>query len=138
MVDLVLLAARLVLLVLIYLFLFAAIRAGIGLVQDSRARARAGLALQVVQGPPELMGVRIPIDRPVVIGRSAGADIVIADDFVSGRHARVVPRDDTAVIEDLGSTNGTLLGGHRVSGPTRLEAGDLIDIGKVRLKVEPA
>jgi pSer/pThr/pTyr-binding forkhead associated (FHA) protein len=40
------------------------------------------------------------------------------------------------VLEDLGSTNGTLLNGRRVEAPQSLRAGDSIDIGAVRLKVD--
>jgi pSer/pThr/pTyr-binding forkhead associated (FHA) protein len=117
MVDLTLLAGKLLLLALVYLFLFAAIRAGMGLVRDSRARAKASLVLHVLTGPRELAGSRVPIDRPVVIGRSSGADIVIANDFVSGRHARIAPQGDHAIIEDLDSTNGTVLEGQRITAP---------------------
>jgi hypothetical protein len=137
-VDVILLAARLLLLALLYLFLFAAIRAGVGLVRGETRKGASSLVLEVVKGPRELSGVRVPISGPVVIGRSPGADIVIADDFVSARHARVSPRGDGAIVEDLGSTNGTVLGGRRVSGPTRASAGDQIDIGAVKLKVTRA
>jgi len=89
-----------------------------------------------VKGPAELKGVTVPVNGPVVIGRSPGADIVIGDDFVSGRHARVTPSGNDAVLEDLGSTNGTVLNGQPVSIPTSLRPGDIIDIGAVRLKVD--
>ncbi len=136
MIDVALLAARLLLLALLYLFLFAAIRAGIGLVSGQR-KARPGVfTLSVAQGPPELVGVTVPVAGPVVIGRSPGADIVIGDDFVSARHARVSPAGNDAIVEDLGSTNGTLLNGLPLSVPTTLRPGDTIDIGKLRLKVD--
>ncbi|MBI5231659.1 MAG: FHA domain-containing protein [Coriobacteriales bacterium] len=139
MVDVVLLAGRLLLLALLYLFLFAAIRAGIGLVRGRGVSVSHGLALAVVQGPKEIQGTKVPISGPVVIGRSPGADIVIADDFVSGSHARVAPSGgDGATLEDLQSTNGTVLGSQRVYGPTKIKAGDVITIGKVKLRVEKA
>jgi hypothetical protein len=136
MIDVVLLAGRLLLIVLLYLFLFAAIRAGIGLVAGQRVKGRGAWTLKIVQGPRELMNVTVPVTGPVVIGRSPGADIVLGDDFVSGRHARVSPAGDSAIVEDLGSTNGTVLNGRRLTTPTTLKAGDSIDIGSVRLKVE--
>ena len=136
MIDLALLAGRLLLLVLLYLFLFAAVRTGIGLVAGQRIRGRGVWTISVMQGPRELMGVSVPVSGPVVIGRSPGADIVIGDDFVSGRHARIAPSGDGAVLEDLGSTNGTLLNGQRVTGPRSLRPGDAIDIGAVRLKAD--
>jgi len=136
MIDVVLLAGRLLLLALLYLFLFAAVRAGIGLVAGQRVKTRGAWTLKIVQGPRELMNVTVPVTGPVVIGRSPGADIVLGDDFVSGRHARVAPSGDSAVVEDLGSTNGTLLNGQRLTVPMKLRVGDTIDIGAVRLKVD--
>ena len=136
MIDVALLAGRLLLIALLYLFLFAAVRTGIGLVAGQRAKGKGAWTLSVVQGPRELQGVSVPVTGPVIIGRSPGADIVIGDDFVSGSHARVSPSGDGAVLEDLGSTNGTILNGQRVTSAAALRAGDAIDIGKVRLKVD--
>jgi hypothetical protein len=138
-VDVVLLAGRLLLLALLYLFLFAAIRAGIGLIAgQAPARKDRGLVLAVARGPAELLGTRVPLRGPVIIGRSPGADIVVAGDFISARHARIAPTGTGAVVEDLGSTNGTLLNGAEVVVPSSVKAGDVIDIGEVRLKVESA
>lgn len=136
MVDLALLAGRILLLVLLYLFLFSAVRTGIGLVAGQRTKAAGAYTLTVTDGPAELRGTTLPITAPVVIGRSPGADIVIGDDFVSGRHARVAPYGSEVVLEDLGSTNGTLLNGEAVSRPNALRPGDVIAIGAVRLLVD--
>jgi hypothetical protein len=136
MIDVVLLAGRLLLLALLYLFLFAAVRAGIGLVAGQRKKGAGVWVVKVVQGPSALMGITVPINGPVVIGRSPGADIVIGDDFVSGKHTRISPAGDGAIIEDLSSTNGTVLNGQRLAAPTQLRPGDAIDIGSVKLKVD--
>lgn len=140
MLELVLFAGKLLLLALLYLFLFAAVRAGVGMVSGrSQARAESGeLLLAVTAGPKELRGTRLPIRGPIVIGRSPGADIVIADDFVSARHARVAPAGNGAVVEDLDSTNGTLLNGVRVAGVAPLQEGSIITLGTVKLSVERA
>lgn len=136
MVDVALLAGRLLLLALVYLFLFAAVRAGLGLIRrGDQAQPERPLTLVVVSGPPELAGVRIPLDAPVRIGRSPGLELVIADDFVSTNHARILPAAGGPILEDLGSTNGTLLRGRRVSGARPLSAGDEIEVGPVKLKV---
>ncbi len=136
MIDIALLAGRLLLLALLYLFLFAAIKTGMGLVAGGRGKVRSAFTLSVVQGPPELRGTTVPVTGPVVIGRSPGADIVIGDDFVSGKHAKVHPQGDEIVIEDLGSTNGTLLNGQRLTRAQTLRPGDIIDIGSTRLKAD--
>jgi hypothetical protein len=134
-IEIVLLAGKLLLLALMYLFLFAAMRTGLDMVSGRRPSTPGGLVLAVTQGPRELHGTRLPIAGPIVIGRSPGADVVIADDFVSARHARVTPAPGGALLEDLGSTNGTVLDGIRVTGPTPMHAGSVIELGAVRLEV---
>lgn len=136
MIDLLLLAGRLLLLALLYLFLFAAVRTGIGLVSGQRIKSVGVWRMRVVRGPSELKGVTVPLSGPLVIGRSPGADIVIGDDFVSGRHAKVYQAGNEVVLEDLGSTNGTILNGEPVRTPQSLRPGDTIDIGTVRLEVD--
>lgn len=136
MIDVVLLFGRILLLALLYLFLYAAVRAGIGLVRTGApARGERPLALLVTAGPAELKGVRVALDRTVRIGREPGLELVIADDFVSTHHARVVPGTAGPVLEDLGSTNGTMLNGGHLSAPATLSAGDEVVIGTVRMKV---
>ncbi|GAV32085.1 ftsZ-interacting protein A [Coriobacteriaceae bacterium EMTCatB1] len=136
MADVVLLFGRLLFLALLYLFLFAAVRTGIGLVATGRTAAvRTGLELEVVRGPKELKGVRVPLDGPVIIGRSPDADLVIADGFVSALHARVTPDGSEAIVEDLGSTNGTVLDGQPVTRPLRARAGSRIVLGQNEIAV---
>jgi len=67
--------------------------------------------------------------EPLTIGRRAENDIVIADDFASGRHARIGYADDGWYIEDLRSSNGTLVNGQQVARQA-LQHGDLILIGE--------
>jgi DNA-binding winged helix-turn-helix (wHTH) protein len=64
-----------------------------------------------------------------VIGRDDGVILWIDDNSVSRRHARIVVDEQEAVLEDLGSKNGTLLRGGRVESPARLVDEDLITIG---------
>ena len=136
MVDVALLFGRLLLLALLYLFLLAAVRAGIGLVRTGApAKAERPFGVVVVAGPPELKGVRVALDHTVRIGREPSLELVIADDFVSGTHARIVPGVDGPVLEDLASTNGTVLNGAMVRTATVLKSGDEIAVGAVRLKV---
>lgn len=135
MVDVVLLFGRIVLIALLYLFLFAAIKTGIGMVGSAAKKSKKGLALRVTRGPQELTGVSVPLSGPVVIGRSPDADLVIADDFVSGVHAKIVPSADGFVLEDLGSTNGTLVNGQPATRPLTIVAGDVVELGRNRLEV---
>jgi DNA-binding winged helix-turn-helix (wHTH) protein len=64
-----------------------------------------------------------------VIGRDDAVALWIDDDLVSRRHARIVVDETGAVLEDLGSKNGTLLRGQRIRSPARLVDEDLITIG---------
>ena len=66
-----------------------------------------------------------------VLGRSSEAVLTIDSPRVSRRHARIVVRGPLAVIEDLGSKNGTFLRGRRVDAPAELQQGDEICIGPV-------
>lgn len=82
------------------------------------------LALDWAAGPDELL-----------IGRDPRCDVVLTAPSVSRRHARVVLRDGHWVLQDLASTNGTLLNGHEI-GRCELRPGDHLDLGAVRLRVD--
>lgn len=64
-----------------------------------------------------------------VMGRGEECDCRIAAPRVSRRHARIILCGRNAVIEDLGSKNGTHVGGRRVNGPWSLVHGDVILLG---------
>jgi len=68
-----------------------------------------------------------------VLGRADDARVLIDVARVSRRHARVVVGDGKAVLEDLGSRNGTFLRGQRLTQPSELNDGDEICIGTVLL-----
>ncbi len=76
-----------------------------------------------------------PIERETTIaGREAINDLVLNDAEVSRRHTRVIRDADGYYVEDLGSTNGTFVNGKRVTVPTLLYNGDIVELGKsVRL-----
>lgn len=134
MIDITLLAGRILLLLLLFLFLFAVMRTGIGLVKGQNRRG-SRWTIAVERGPRELRGLKLPLTGPLVVGRSPGSDIVINADFVSGRHARFALFADALVVEDLGSTNGTLVNGKRITAPATLEPGSLVSIGDVTLRI---
>lgn len=94
--------------------------------------------LLVTNGPQ--VGMAAEVDQAgtyVVIGRSADCAIVLDDDFVSTRHARVVNGENGLYLEDLGSTNGTYVNGRRITAPTSVGTEDEIRIGRTILKLEP-
>lgn len=71
----------------------------------------------------------------LLIGRHPACDVVVADDTVSRRHARLTFRDGGWIVQDLDSTNGTRLNGQRV-GRCRLRPGDQLALGRQRLQVD--
>ena len=87
----------------------------------------SGFVLEIVEGPGA--GRQVPLDRPVEIGRSDEVGLSLDDRLVSRRHARVTPAPGGAVVEDLGSTNGTFVNDNGIHGPTVLTAGDQIGVG---------
>jgi diguanylate cyclase (GGDEF)-like protein len=75
------------------------------------------------------MGVRYPIrDKPLMLGRGEDCDIVINDQSVSRRHARIEPRAEGYDVVDLQSTNGTFVNDRPVS-RSPIEDGDCVRTG---------
>jgi S1-C subfamily serine protease len=94
--------------------------------------------LEVLSG--EDAGRVVEVDRPFVLGRVQGADLVIRDARASRRHAELIPEGASLRLRDLDSVNGTLVGGTPVR-ETLLHGGEEIRIGGVRIAVlatEPA
>lgn len=72
----------------------------------------------------------------LVIGRHPECDVVLSGPAVSRRHARLRFRDGIWILEDLESTNGTVVNGSPLVGRCRLEPGDRVVIGDERLLVD--
>src|SRR6476661_5779334 len=81
-------------------------------------------------------GGEFPIvnDKPIIVGRSSDLDMVLVEDMVSRKHARITMNQDQIWIEDLGSTNGTFVNGEKIK-RARLKEGDRVLIGTSILKV---
>jgi predicted component of type VI protein secretion system len=94
----------------------------------------ADLILEIVEGKDA--GRQLELDRPLDVGRDQGMPIALTDDTqVSRRHARVSPQNGVAVVEDLGSTNGTFVNDQPIHSPRPLSPGDRIRIGLTVLEV---
>lgn len=96
--------------------------------------------------PPVVLRVRspnvefvIPVgDGGVSFGRSPENDVILPARTVSREHLRVVRRGDDTMAFDQGATNPTLLNGNAISGGVRIADGDVLEVGNVSIKLEPA
>ena len=81
----------------------------------------------------------VEFDRDeILIGRSADGDVpglILPDESVSRKHARIWRALDGYWIEDLGSRYGTTVNGIRITARQQLQEGDLIGIGETTLRV---
>ncbi len=93
-----------------------------------------GFALKFISG--KYQGGEFPLkgDKQLIIGRSSELDMVLVEDMVSRKHAKITITGGKISIEDLGSTNGTFVNGEKVK-TSRLKEGDRILIGTSILKL---
>ena len=89
--------------------------------------------LVVQEGPGT--GAQHPVDGVVTVGRDDSADLQLRDKAISRRHATLRVEGETAVIEDLGSRNGTFVNGDRVDDARRLREGDALQLGATILEI---
>lgn len=85
------------------------------------------LVMQMGPSPEKVYDLQ---GNELTIGRDVSNHIVINDPEVSRRHARMIAQAGGYVIEDLGSTNGTFVDGHRLMGPHGLQPGETIMLGE--------
>lgn len=92
------------------------------------------LALRFISG--KYQGGEFPLEdnREIIVGRSSDLDMVLVEEMVSRRHARIQLVGGSVNIDDLGSTNGTFVNGERVT-HAELQEGDRVLIGSNILKV---
>lgn len=88
-------------------------------------------SFQVVIKSGPNAGTSYPLEKSeVIIGRDLNNDIVINDPEVSRRHARLFLQGASYAVEDIGSTNGSLVNGQRLYTPQSLNSGELITLGE--------
>ncbi len=158
-----LLAAKALLLLLLFAFIYAVMRRGIGDLRDvpddeaayepgsSRASANGRRAYEapadrssaqselVVEDSSVIAPrTRFPVKRETMsLGRSSASDIVLkSDDFASGRHAQLSRHGGLLYVEDTGSTNGTFVNGRKAVGATPLRPGDKVRVGSTTFRYE--
>ncbi len=91
-------------------------------------------AMRFISG--KYQGGEFPLaaNSEIVVGRSSDLDMVLVEDMVSRRHAKIAVNGDQVTIQDLGSTNGTFVNGERVKRAV-LNDGDRVLIGTSIIKL---
>jgi pSer/pThr/pTyr-binding forkhead associated (FHA) protein len=101
-----------------------------------QGRRRKGAGHLVIVAPAEQKGRSFDLDGELTVGRAAGCQVALEDNYVSQLHARVFTRDGGVWVEDLGSTNGTYLNDQRVSAPLVLRRGDQLKVGSTVMELK--
>ncbi len=147
---------RICLLALLYLFFLRVVRAAWAEIRGPRpARPKATATeasaprrtvafspvtvatgtLTVIE-PPEQRGRSFDLTEELTVGRAPGCQVLLeGDTFVSQLHARVFTRDGALFVEDLGSTNGTLVNRRKIKAAVPLHQGDTLQVGRTILEV---
>lgn len=142
-----LLALRILLALALYLFLGAVLLA---LWRGLRSPAQAFLSAPRVHGrlvvvaaegdagesPALAVGTTFPLQAINSLGRSPLNTIVIPDVYASSEHALLLYRGGQWWLEDRGSRNGTTVNTVPINGPTIVSPGEVIGIGRVKLRLE--
>jgi pSer/pThr/pTyr-binding forkhead associated (FHA) protein len=148
-----LLLGKVAFLVLLYVFILYVVRSAtkgmnqapqesiiLGAAEADALRAQHGLQatrLLVLTSPELGEGRTIEVTAPTVVGRDATSGIRLErDEFVSAKHARIEPRPEGAMVDDLGSTNGTFVNGTKLKRAKVAKVGDVIKIGATELQVQ--
>jgi pSer/pThr/pTyr-binding forkhead associated (FHA) protein len=152
-----LLAAKALILLLLFAFIYAVMSRSIGDLRKipndepyvpGQSRDRSGRAYRSrANGVPEFVvedseilapETRFEIgDGETSVGRSTSSTIVLrSDDYASGRHAQLTRHGGLLYVEDLGSTNGTFVNGRKTVGATPLRHGDVVRVGSTTFRYE--
>jgi hypothetical protein len=139
--DVLLLVLRFLLVVLLYAFLAAVLVMlwrDLRQVTTSRETACPAGQLVILQTADETFdeGMAFPLQPITSIGRAPANTVLVKDTYASAQHVLLTWREGQWWLEDRDSRNGTLLNGTRISGPSVVSAGDIIGVGRTRLKLE--
>ncbi|MET0458001.1 MAG: FHA domain-containing protein [Ilumatobacteraceae bacterium] len=102
------------------------------------SKGRGGqVARLVIVEPKARRGATFPLGHEITVGRDPSSTVTIeGDTFVSSTHLRIYDVDGQAMVEDLGSTNGSFHNGNRLVGARLLHPGDRIQVGHTVLEAQ--
>lgn len=140
-VNVIILLLRVAVVFLLYFFLWQVLRVVTGDLRNSSS-ATAGPVSQyghlVVTNAGQTglpVGKMFPLSPVTTIGRSTESNVSLNDSFMSAEHARLELENDEWILHDLNSTNGTFVNGFEVRKATSVNAGDVIRVGRVELRL---
>ncbi len=133
----ILLALRILLALILYAFLGLAIYT---LLRDLRQQgslleARLAPALTITKLGQDGSPSRLFSKLEVILGRETDCDYPLDDPAVSSRHSRLSYHQRQWWVEDMASTNGTLLNGEPVTTATVITDGDELTLGNITLRI---
>lgn len=107
-------------------------------VLDAHHRTNSGLQIKItlVDGHKSGFSKALSLDEELIAGRATSADIHLPDDLeISNKHFRLVRRCNDVFVQDLGSTNGTMVNGVGINSSYKLEYGDVIGVGRSSFRI---
>lgn len=132
---------KIIIIGIIYIIIFIALRIMYKDVKNGGRKVRSSrksFGLEVISAGNNSnlrRGGVIPVRGDITIGRKNDNLLILDDPYASSHHARVYVKNNDCILEDLGSTNGTLLNGERIEGKEYLNSGDEIRIGSTSFRV---
>jgi len=129
---------RFVLLGMIYVFLYKVIKIMYNDLKGSKEKTGLSAGIEVVEISDDCsipIGAVYPLHSLTNIGRTPDNNIVLECKYVSNSHARIYLKNNSYVVRDMNSTNGTFLNDVKVERPTVIKNDDLINVGGVVFKV---
>lgn len=81
------------------------------------------------------MGAVVPIQTGITIGRKEDNMLILNDEYVSSHHAKIFVKNTEYFVQDMKSTNGTLVNSKKVTDKVLIKKGDIIEIGTAQFKV---
>ena len=92
------------------------------------------LKLKVIAG--KSAGTEVPITKKrFLIGRAEQCNLRPKSDAISRNHCVILVKDQSVLIRDLNSRNGTLVNGEKIAGDRELESGDHLQLGKLEFEI---
>ena len=135
------LGLRILFIVLLYAFLWRVVRVTVNemvrAAERGSVKRKGGEAKLIVLDPAESVlapGFTISLSRKTTIGRHPDCSVVIDEPFLSAFHAEFSKKGGEWSMNDLNSTNGVFKNGEPVAGATRIIPGDIVQLGRIKLK----